>query len=125
MWLWLYRLALWFLPFRWVAPRSPAHKSPAHRSSTHRSPRATAQISATPRQLARTIDRAARFVPHATCLVRALAGAQFFARAGQQVSIVIGVRRKGDALEAHAWLEVSGTVVLGSVQDLHGYHPLG
>lgn len=110
MWLWLYRLALWLLPFRWVSPRSP---------------RATGQGPAALPHLARSIDRAARFVPQATCLVRALAGARLFAAAGQQASVVIGVRRRSGTLEAHAWLAVGETVVLGNVQDLHDYHPLG
>ena len=82
-------------------------------------------IRADKRHLARTVDRAARFVPGATCLVRALAGAHLLAAAGQRAEVFIGVRRRAGALEAHAWLESGGQVVLGEVHDLCSYRPLG
>ena len=111
--LWLCRLALWVLPFpvvtRW-ADRSRV--VPAHTETK-------------PRQLAAAIRTASRFVPHATCLVKALAGARLFAERGQHALVVIGARKRADGLEAHAWLESGGQVVLGNVIDLHSYHPLG
>lgn len=64
--------------------------------------------------LARAVRRAARFVPGATCLPQALAGYVLFARHGAPCAIRIGVRKSADrALEAHAWLEREGRVVVG------------
>lgn len=111
--LWLCRLALWLLPFRavtrWV-DRSRVRP-------------AAAGVGA--RQIAQVIRTTARFVPHPTCLVRALAGARLFAEQGQRVRLVIGARKRAAGLEAHAWLEAGGQVLLGNVGDLHSYHPLG
>lgn len=111
--LWLCRLALWLVPFRlltrWV---DRGRVSPA--------PTGTGA-----RQIAHALKTASRFVPRATCLVAALAGARLFAERGQRVRVVIGARKRAEGLEAHAWLESGGQVVLGNVTDLHSYHPLG
>jgi hypothetical protein len=111
--LWLCRLALWLLPFpvvtRW-ADRSRV--VPAHAETETR-------------QLVHAIRTASRFVPYATCLVRALAGARLFTEGGQCARVVIGTRKRAEVLEAHAWLESGGQVVLGNVTDLRSYHPLG
>lgn len=76
------------------------------------------------RRLVRKVEQAAWFVPRATCLVRVLVGAHLFAAQGRQAKVVIGVRRQAGALEAHAWLESGGQIVLGEVYDLPSYHPL-
>lgn len=66
------------------------------------------------RRVAWGVDAAARFVPRATCLTRALAGQYLLARRGKVSSIRIGVRRGSKAeLLAHAWLVSGGYVVLG------------
>ena len=113
--LWGYRLALWLLPFRWVtrwakwAERPKALQEPAELERW---------------RVTRKVERAAAFVPHATCLVRVLAGAHLFAAQGQRAEVVIGVRKRAGTLEAHAWLEAGGQIVLGNLQDLASYHPL-
>lgn len=113
--LWLCRLALWFLPFRQVTRWVDRGELP---------PSTKANTEAKPRQLVRAIRISSRFVPHATCLVKALAGARLFAEQGQRVRVVIGARKCAEVLQAHAWLESGGRVVLGNVTDLHSYHPL-
>jgi len=110
--LWLCRVALWLLPFRRVARW-------AERS------RVRVGTGTEVDRIACAVSVAARFVPRATCLVRALAGARLFAEWGQRVRVVIGARKRADDLEAHAWLESGGQVVLGDVRDLYSYHPLG
>jgi hypothetical protein len=111
--LWLCRLALWLLPFPVVTRWADRNRVlPAHTPMSAR-------------QLTRAIRAASRFVPHATCLVRALAGARLFAERGQRARVVIGARKRAEMLEAHAWLESGGQVVLGNVTDLYSYHPLG
>ena len=114
--LWEYRLRLWLLPFDRVTHLAQQRIGPGETGKPE-------QLHVQQR-LARRIERAAWFVPHATCLVRVLAGAQLFAAWGQRADVVIGVRRRAGTLEAHAWLESGGRVVLGEVYDLPSYHPL-
>lgn len=54
-----------------------------------------------------------------TCLPRALAAQSLLSRRGVQSELRIGVaRRPGAALEAHAWIEREGTIVIGRLPDL-------
>jgi len=48
---------------------------------------------------------ASRHLPHPRCLTRAVAAQLLLARAGYLAEIRIGVRKRGDKLDAHAWLE--------------------
>ncbi len=54
-----------------------------------------------------------RFIPRATCLVRALAGQILLSQYGYDSNIKIGVSRDKGEFEAHAWLEYGNYVVLG------------
>lgn len=66
------------------------------------------------RQVARRIERLARFVPGASCLTQALALQFILGRAGHASHIQIGVRQKtGGTFLAHAWVTCNGRVVLG------------
>lgn len=71
------------------------------------------------------IESSGRYVPRATCLVRALAGQALFSRYGQRTDLRLGVRKKEKqkAIEAHAWLEYRGRVMIGG--EVGGYIPLG
>jgi hypothetical protein len=65
-------------------------------------------------RVAWAVDRAARFVVHPTCLVRAMAGQQLLHMKGHGSAISVGVRGGGDTgFEAHAWLCVGDTIILG------------
>ena len=119
--LWHYRLRLWLLPFDRVTHLAQQRMG---LGEVNKPEQLYVQQLHVQQRLARRIERAAWFVPHATCLVRVLAGAQLFAARGQRADVVIGVRRRAGLLEAHAWLESGGQVVLGDVQDLTSYHPL-
>ena len=67
----------------------------------------------TPR-LVWAINVAGRYVPHSTCLVRALAGQALLRRRGQESSLHLGVAlTESKGFEAHAWLEHRGQVILG------------
>jgi hypothetical protein len=79
-----------------------------------------------------TIDRiswsvraAGRFIPGASnCLVRALATQSMLGRFGYSSELRIGVRQADDGgLNAHAWLESAGAVVIGEF-ELDHYVPL-
>lgn len=67
------------------------------------------------RQLARRIERLARFVPRASCLTQALALQYLLARAGHACDLHVGVRRDPlGRFEAHAWVSCNGRIVLGT-----------
>lgn len=65
-------------------------------------------------RIAWSVRTAARYVPRATCLVRALAVRSMMARHGYVGDLRIGVGRDGaGAFGAHAWVEHAGRVVIG------------
>jgi len=74
-------------------------------------------------RFARAVQRAARHLPfRPTCLEEALALERLLHRAGLDASLVLGVRRAGTTIEAHAWLEHQGHTLLGATGEL--YTPL-
>jgi hypothetical protein len=88
-----------------------------------------AEGEASPAQLARIawgIDRAAWFVPGATCLTQALSGQILLSRQGVSSTIRLGIdRTQTETIEAHAWLVSGDRIVLGGTeQSLERYVPL-
>jgi hypothetical protein len=69
------------------------------------------------------IGSAARFVPNATCLPRALAAEAILRRRGHPADLRLGVTRDGGGVHAHAWVESYGRVVVGD-GDLDRFAPL-
>ena len=97
------RLGLWLLPFRVV--RRLALGAAAAGGRLACSP---------PERIAWAVATAARFVPGATCLPRALVAESLLRRMGYAATLHIGVTRGDDrTLEAHAWVEYLGKVVVG------------
>jgi hypothetical protein len=77
-----------------------------------------------PEQVARAVTAASHYVPRATCLTQALATQVLLTRRGYPVSLRIGVaKEEGGRLEAHAWVENQGKVVIGGAA-LERYTPL-
>jgi len=111
------RAALWVLPFgklRSLIAR-PARRRPGWLT---RSPDEADRI-------AWSVESAARYVPRATCLTQALAGEVLLRRAGHPAEVRIGVAKDpAGTLEAHAWVESGGRVVIGD-HDLHRFTTLG
>lgn len=67
---------------------------------------------------------ASRYVP-ATCLTQALAAQILLNRRGYSARLCIGVaKNKETQLEAHAWVESQGRVVIGGLAELSRYTPL-
>lgn len=66
-------------------------------------------------RVAFAIPRAAARVPwRATCLVQALAAKRWLERLGVASRLKLGARKTGEqALDAHAWLEAGGRIVVG------------
>lgn len=66
------------------------------------------------RQVARRIERLARFVPRASCLTQALTLQYVLGRRGHASHLLIGVRQDHEGkFLAHAWVTCNGRVVLG------------
>ena len=62
------------------------------------------------------------YVPGVKCLERALAAKVLLSARGHPVDLRIGVDRgPGVQLEAHAWLEDNGRIIIGNVEDLGRY----
>jgi hypothetical protein len=70
-------------------------------------------------QVTWAVATAARRLPgQNTCLVQALAAQTLLARHGHVTELRIGVARRGEGIEAHAWLERDGQPVLGEPDRL-------
>lgn len=75
-------------------------------------------------QIIWAIERAARFVPGATCLVQALTALRLGVSAGYPVTMNIGTAKEvNGALRAHAWVEYQSQIILGAAQE-NIYTPL-
>jgi hypothetical protein len=104
LWLWTFRVGLAVVPFQRLLRfqervRRP-RRTPPHPSMVPR--------------LARGVTRASRFCPGAKCLAEALAGQVLLGRAGFESELRIGVASGEPRLDAHAWLECQGHVVVGA-----------
>ena len=78
---------------------------------------------ADPRRIAWAVEATARRIPRASCLIQALAADAMLRRSGRSPDLRIGVVKDGDLFEAHAWVELEDTVLIGN-HDLHRYSPL-
>jgi Transglutaminase-like superfamily len=66
---------------------------------------------------------ASRFVPHATCLTRALAAHALLTRSGHASRVEVGVNKDDNRFHAHAWVVCGGITVLGE-SEAERYTPL-
>src|SRR5215204_1259008 len=101
------RLGLWLLPFRTLrrmitqwSQVSGGLRKPDDQYSEER--------------IVWGVTKASQYVPQATCLTQALAAQVLLARRGHPALLRIGfVKGEEDRLEAHAWLESRGEVLIG------------
>jgi hypothetical protein len=110
------RLGLWLLPFRRLRAvlarltAAPPLLRPGEEASAD--------------QIARAVRRASRHVPQASCLTQALATQTLLRWRGIPAHLHIGVAKDAAGrLEAHAWVESEGRVVIGGTA-LARYTPL-
>ena len=83
----------------------------------------TGRGSASPDRAAYCVELASRLDPFdATCLKKALVLYALLKRKGVDVRLVIGATKAGRKLDAHAWLEHRGRVIIGESGD--PYAPL-
>ena len=103
--LWRIRLSLWFFSFRLVR-RFVRHQLCRPRD---RKPEFSSK------QTGRNVKRAARYVFSGSCLTQAYTVQIMLARRGQPSDIRFGARKKGDKFEAHAWVEIHDTIIIGEL----------
>ena|ERR1700752_315495 len=102
--LWLVRIGLWLLPYERL------HRF-LFRTST---PVTETKDIVSIKKVVRSVTAMSRCVPSATCLTKALVTVVLLRRAGQDASVRIGVARSQvGAIEAHAWVESYGKVIIG------------
>jgi hypothetical protein len=102
------RILLWILPFRRLVRLVERTALRSARVAPVRLPEDTNVT------LAWGVTTAARYVPRATCLTQALAAQWLFAWFGHPTQLRIGVAKgNGKLLQAHAWLESEGRVLVG------------
>jgi hypothetical protein len=112
----LVRVALAFLPFRLVRKLTGAQDREGSGPATERSEAA---------RIAWAVPIAARRFPvRMTCLVQAIAADAMLRRRGCHPSLRIGVAPASGAIEAHAWVECAGKVIVGEVENLARYSVL-
>lgn len=126
------RLALWVLPFRWlralvarlVSP-APAGVEPADVRPGQRAQQVQRDLAwGIAARVSWAVERAGRFIPRSTCLVRALSAQALLAREGVASTLCFGVGGGNGQFRAHAWLECAGRVVVGGDEDLSRFAPL-
>lgn len=112
------RLGLWLLPFQWVL------KLTANDAVVN------AVQPAKPRpsvgKIVWLVNEATRYSPgEAKCLARALVTKMLLTQFGYAPDLKIGVAKgQGTGLQAHAWLEYRGQVIIGHLNDLSRFIPL-
>lgn len=115
--LWVVRVGLWLVPFRIFrlllayVTRDPAGHTDGDDRAIHR--------------VTWAVTKGSRFVPHATCLTQALTAQLMLSRRGHRPQLRIGVAKDEQGrLEAHAWLECEGKIVIGDGADRSRFSPL-
>ncbi|WP_211099791.1 lasso peptide biosynthesis B2 protein, partial [Azospirillum sp. TSO5] len=112
---------VFIIPFRWsrrcFGPVTSATDQPPHLPSPSHVARA--------KIVTRRLHRVAHCLPwHSSCLVLALSGRMVLARRGIRGSVVrFGVKVENGRVDAHAWLMLGTTSLLGE-KEAEGYHPL-
>ncbi|PZD71689.1 hypothetical protein C1752_04997 [Acaryochloris thomasi RCC1774] len=72
------------------------------------------------------VDVSSHLMPgHVKCLARALTTQVLMSRRGYMPDLRIGVAKdQNNCLEAHAWIELEGSVVIGLLPDLKRFVPM-
>ncbi|MBU7581638.1 MAG: lasso peptide biosynthesis B2 protein [Nostoc sp. TH1S01] len=114
----LVRLGLWLLPFKrlWqilsAISQVRVKPQPVDRTDLDK--------------IVKAVDLSSRYMPGGVkCLARAFTTQVLMKRYGYSPELRIGVAKKeGGELEAHAWVESQGKVVIGYLRDLSSFTPL-
>ena len=109
------QLCLWVIPFRTLHKRWPA--------LLPRLVRPVEQATLPLERIVWLVRVASRFIPGAHCLARAITAQLLLAREGYLVQMRIGVRKRGNSLDAHAWLEYRGVPLFERDAQLNEFKP--
>jgi hypothetical protein len=108
-------LALRWLGFRWIDNRMPSARRRGGDPA----------IQGCARRYATWIEVAARYLPLRTrCLARSVTLHWWLRSEGTDSELRIGVAKHGRELAAHAWVEVAGAPVNGTMAELAPFTPL-
>jgi hypothetical protein len=105
-----YKVILFVLPFRWIAPRlGRTVKTPSQRASADRL--------ADARRIGWAVSLTARKLPwHSRCLVCAVTAKVMLQRRGLPSTLYLGVRREDDRkVSSHAWLRYGDLPLVGGL----------
>jgi hypothetical protein len=117
IWLGLIRLGLWILPFKVLLEYLSKASQPDY---------TTSNSSIKLHKIIWAVDVNSRYMPGYTkCLARALTTQVLLTQQGYASDLRIGVaKHESGHLQAHAWIEYQGTVVIGNLEDLSRFSPL-
>lgn len=108
-------LCLWVFPFRTLYRRWS--------SVLPRLARPGRQGGPSPERIVWLVAVASRCVPGTHCLARAVTAQLLLARGGHLAELRIGVRKQGNDLEAHAWLDYHGNPLRENKAQLDSFVP--
>ncbi|NEP52073.1 MAG: lasso peptide biosynthesis B2 protein [Moorea sp. SIO3C2] len=114
----LIRLGLWLLPFQRLRRLIAKISQPSPQSQGVNQTNLSKIVGA--------VNLSSRYMPGGVkCLARALTTQVLMSRCGYSPQLRIGVAKgEGGKLEAHAWVENQGQVVIGYLRDLSRFTPL-
>ncbi|MCA1992894.1 MAG: lasso peptide biosynthesis B2 protein [Coleofasciculus sp. S288] len=113
------RLGLWLLPFRTLLRLLAKVSQPTSKSGQVKNQTSVGKI-------VWAVNAVSRYMPGGVkCLARALTTQVLMSRHGHSPELRIGVAKgEGGNLEAHAWIEHQGQVVIGNLKGLSRFIPL-
>ncbi len=84
------------------------------------------KLNYTPNKILWAVHLISRYMPEVKCLAKALTTQTIMSQQGYSSQLRIGVlKTQTGHLEAHAWVEYQGLIVMGYLSDLERYTPLG
>ena len=112
------RLGLWLLPFRILRQLLGRISRPTCEESPKIDQTAI-------RRVTWSVAVMSRYIPKATCLTQALTTQVLLGWLGQPAHLRIGVaKNESGRLEAHAWLESEGAIIIGGLESPRRFTPL-
>jgi transglutaminase superfamily protein len=113
----------WLLAFVWIGLRTLSFANLRRALDRHATARGRGSR-ASRSQIGWAVSAAGRRLPGRTCLMEALAADVMLRRRGYESELHLGIRKTGDRsqpLDAHAWVECDGAVVVGELEGLAQY----
>lgn len=112
------RLGLWLLPFQTLLQS-------LEKLGRSASPSLSVSPSLSISHIVWRVNVSSRYLPGVKCLARALATQLLLNRCGYSSELQIGVAKSEQGeLEAHAWVEYQGKVIIGGLSTLSRFVPL-